>query len=66
MTPPARDAVIKATREVPEKAEQPIESKVILTMLRTNVRLGPSDRDQFFYATMNEEKPEFVYLLDAG
>jgi hypothetical protein len=36
-------------------------------MLRKKkVRLGPSDTDQFFYATMNEEKLEFVYLVGAG
>jgi hypothetical protein len=35
-------------------------------MLRKKVRLGPSDQDQFFYATMDEEKQDFAYLVGAG
>jgi hypothetical protein len=38
----------------------------MLAILRHTVRIGPSDKDQFFYATMNEEKHEFVYLVGAG
>jgi hypothetical protein len=66
MPPPARQAVIDETRRLLEKATWPIESKEILAMLRKKVRLGPSDQDQFFYATMNEEKQNFVYLIGAG
>jgi hypothetical protein len=67
MPPPARDVVIAQTRRILEKAERPIETKEMLSMLRKEkVRLGPSDTDQFFYATMNEEKQEFVYLVGGG
>ncbi|MEY9524057.1 hypothetical protein ABIF70_005198 [Bradyrhizobium japonicum] len=66
MPPPVRQAVIDEARRILEKAERPIESKEFLAMLRKNVRMGPSDQDQFFYATMNEEKQEFMYLVGAG
>lgn len=66
MPSPARDIVIGETRHILTKAARPIESKEILSILREKVRLGPSDQDQFFYATMNEEKQEFVYLIGAG
>lgn len=67
MPPPARDAVIEETRRILERAERPIETKQLLSMLRAEkVRLGPSDKTQFFYATMNEEKQEFAYLVGAG
>jgi TniQ len=67
MPPPARNAVIQETRRILENADHPIETKEVLSMLRKKeVRLGPSDKDQFFYATMNEEKNEFVYLVGAG
>ncbi|MHC2518993.1 TniQ family protein [Bradyrhizobium diazoefficiens] len=66
MPPPARDAVIEEARRILEDAERPIETKQMLSMLRKKVRLGPSDQDQFFYATMNEERQEFVYLVGAG
>jgi len=67
MPPPARDAVIEETRRILANADRPIETREILLMLREKkVRLGPSDTDQFFYVTMNEEKHEFVYLVGAG
>ncbi|MDA9414051.1 hypothetical protein XH81_04105 [Bradyrhizobium sp. CCBAU 25360] len=66
MPPPARDAVIEEARRILAEAERPIETKQMLSMLRKKVRLGPSDQDQFFYATMNEERQEFVHLVGAG
>ncbi|NEU97992.1 TniQ family protein [Bradyrhizobium uaiense] len=66
MPPPARQAAIDETRRILDKAERPIDSKGILTLLRKKIQIGPSDQDAFFYTTMNEEKQEFVYIVGAG
>ena len=66
MPPPARQSVIDETRRILDKAKRPIESKEILTLLRKEMRIGPSDQDAFFYTTMNEEKQDFVYIVGAG
>ncbi|KRQ14672.1 TniQ family protein [Bradyrhizobium manausense] len=67
MPPPPRNAVIEETRRILEEADRPIGTKELLLLLReNNVRLGPSDTDRFFYATMNEEKLEFAYIVGAG
>jgi len=67
MPAPARNVVIEETRRILDGVERPVETKEMLSILRKKkVQLGPSDKDQFFYATMNEERHEFVYLTGAG
>jgi hypothetical protein len=62
----ARAAVIARTRDLLGKAMAPIPSDELLPALRRHIKLGPSDQDQFFFATMWEEKSEFLFIIGAG
>jgi|GEM_PF-6879584 len=48
----ARQVLIKRTRDLLGKAKAPITTDDMLPTLRKQIRLGPSDQDQFFFATM--------------
>jgi hypothetical protein len=62
----AREEVISRTRDLLARAKAPIPSDGLLQALRRQIKLGPSDQDQFFFATMWEEKAEFVFIIGAG
>jgi hypothetical protein len=62
----ARETMISRTRDLLTKAKAPIPSDEVLQVLRRQIKIGPSDQDQFFLATMWEEKADFVFIIGAG
>jgi hypothetical protein len=62
----ARQVLIKRARDLLANSKAPIPTDDMLAALRRQIKLGPSDQDQFFFATMWEEKVEFVFIIGAG
>jgi hypothetical protein len=66
MPDPARNVLIAEARRILKSAAKPLGSDEIIRRIRRKTGLGPSDQTQFFFATMNEEKAEFVFIVAAG
>jgi hypothetical protein len=63
----AKSILIRAVREILQKSAQPVSSTDMLDKLRkANVKLGPSDDKQFFYASLWETREEFVHIPSVG